>query len=619
MESIYIGKDVFMKRMSIGIGLACTIALSGLAAKAQNYTIEDYNKSLIKNGVAWDSSKGGTYLPSFYTGFAPRVEDPNRIHIHLGRGNNLRLTAPLDEYTILTYMYGLKKREALFDQAIAQSLIQLKQQNQLGMYKSVMASSAYNINGLIQDLESGRITREQFYAESLNVLSKLNNGRVFSIRLDLSAHIERWKGAVEKFLALTAGASADKIIAKNPQATITLINELVWGRVNLILATPAIKAKLIEAINNRGDTAALEKSALELLDLATNGRYNFKVLRQGQLQSAIHKDASGRTVLEYSEFTAVYPNGSVKDYTHDRDGNQIPKIREIGALNFIQRSSHDVDHIRSEGFYGYIPKMDYTTTGNGMHNPAVRTSLKSSIYKHLFKDLEIPAGNDTLWIVSRGGVSHGCTRMAAGHILEVRDIFPSNEKRMTQVKYFGNETADYDLFDINGDGQIEVMGVNYLLAYAIAADSGEGYREGAGLIEQSQNREEFYKVLYGTKNQYRMEGNDLIFTNPYISQFILEKEKAERAKAFSIKLNGDFKLYEQAYEKDKMQFYKMSSAEMSTLQSAAGDSSSLGKQVVRLFGRAAGCGPFKGEFSLCNEDRFDAEFTKLATKVTKVK
>src|SRR5688572_22120486 len=32
------------------------------------------------------------YEPVFYTGFAPRTNDPLRIHLHLGRGNQLRLT-----------------------------------------------------------------------------------------------------------------------------------------------------------------------------------------------------------------------------------------------------------------------------------------------------------------------------------------------------------------------------------------------------------------------------------------------------------------------------------------------------------------------------------------------
>ena len=40
------------------------------------------------------------YEPTFYTGFAPRTEDPARIHIQIGRGNQVRMTAVLSENTM---------------------------------------------------------------------------------------------------------------------------------------------------------------------------------------------------------------------------------------------------------------------------------------------------------------------------------------------------------------------------------------------------------------------------------------------------------------------------------------------------------------------------------------
>ncbi|MFZ3229470.1 MAG: hypothetical protein WA160_04645 [Pseudobdellovibrio sp.] len=606
-----------MKKNTLAFGIALSVALMALSAKSQEFNIEDYNKSLIRNGVAWNASQE-IYLPSFYTGFAPRIEDPNHIHLRLGRGNQIRLTTQLDEYSILTYVYGLKKREALFDQTVQQGLIQLKQQDQLSLFKSVINSSHYNINALIQNLETNKITKEEFYKQSLQIIEELNKGRVFHIKINLTTYIERWQNTVNAFLSTTNG-TIEEAVTKNPQKTITLLNDLVWGRINLTYVTAEIKNKLIETIKNKANPSEFSKNALELLKLTTSDRYSLKVLRDGQLQPSIYTDSLNQIILEYPEFTAIYPNGSVKEYQNDRDGNTIPKIRESGAMSFIARATHDVDHIRSEGYYGYIPKMDYTTEGNGLHNPAVRTSLKKSIYANLYKDLNIPATNDTLWIVSRGGVSHGCTRMAAGHILEARQIFPSNEKLMTKVSYFGNASSDYDLFDIDGDGKIEVMGVQYFLAYGIDSDSGEGYREGSGLIEESQNREKFYMFLYGKKNQFRIENNIYKFVNPFISEFSYDKQTDIRAAAFSIKMNGEFSLYEQAYEQDKMQFFKMSSKEMGTLQSASSDFNSLGKRTVRLFGRANGCGPFKNEFKLCNEDNFNKELNKLSTQISKVK
>ncbi|MBC7740579.1 MAG: hypothetical protein H7061_00175, partial [Bdellovibrionaceae bacterium] len=566
-----------MTKNVLSKSLAVILILLSVPLAAQ--TVEDYNKALIENGVAWKAGSS-TYYPSFYTGFAPRVEDPNKIHFHLSRGNQLRLTTPLDENTVLTYLYGMKSREVLFDMAVNEKLIKLEQQNQLGLFKSVLNSPAYSITHLIGQNNSGAVSKEEFYKQSLNLIEKLNPGRIFSIRLNLTNYISRWKTQVEE--AQAVGSLAD-YATKNPEKAITLINDLLPGRVNAFNLTSELKAKLNEVGQAVSSPEAFVTKSVELLQLATQNRYSFKVLRNGQLLPSLYKDGSGQIILEYPELTAIYPNGSVKDYTKDRDGNQIPIIREPGVMNFVARSYHDVDHIRSEPFYGFIPKMDYTDTGNGIHNPAVRTYLKSAIYKNLFQILNIPTNNDTLWVVSRGGVSHGCTRMSAGHVLEVRSIFPSANSNMKKLTYFGNASQDYDVFDINGDGRPEVMGVKYFLAYAIASDSGAGYREGAGMIAQSFDRDKFYAFLYG-QNQFRIENGKYIFINPYVSQFIKSKLSDQRGKPFSVRMMGEFELYEQNYEKDKMQFYSMSSSETSSLGGSS-DMASSGKQLVRIFGR----------------------------------
>jgi hypothetical protein len=51
----------------------------------------------------WDGSEPppGVYFhwyePSFYTGFAPRTQDPERVHIELARGNQVRVTVVLGD------------------------------------------------------------------------------------------------------------------------------------------------------------------------------------------------------------------------------------------------------------------------------------------------------------------------------------------------------------------------------------------------------------------------------------------------------------------------------------------------------------------------------------------
>ncbi len=594
--------------------LLALASLTVFTSTSLSQTVEDFDRALITNGVSWKSGTY-TYYPSFYTGFAPRVEDPNRIHFHLSRGNQIRLSTQLDEYTVLTYFYNLLKRETLIDQAVAAGLIKLEQQNQTNLFRAVLNSEHFQIRKVADQASNKALSREQLYEQSLTAMEQLNPGRIFHIRLNLTAAIQRWQNTADAFKTASGNTALAEYMAKNPQKTITLLNDLVWGRINAVSLNPALVTKMADTLNS--SPSLFESKALELFSVATEGRYNFKVLRNGTLQPSIYQNANGETLLEYPELTAIYPNGSVKDYTSDRDGNKIPIIRETGVMNFISRDTHDVDHIRVEPFYGYIPKMDYTPTGNGIHNPAVRTSLHSSVYKSLYKDLNIPEKDNTLWIVSRGGVSHGCTRMAAGHVLEVREIFPSSNERMKKLRYFGNASQDYDLYDITGSGELQIMGVQYYLAYDIAADSGEGYREGAGLIPSSLNRAAFYEVLYGQK-QFRIENNTYVFVNPYISQFVMDKKGKDRGQAFSVKIAGEYNLYEQAYQKDKLQFFSMSSSQMSSL-SESNDFKSTGKQLVRLFGRANGCGPFKAEFPLCNEDQFEKEFAALIPQITKVK
>ena len=61
----------------LALGLVISLVRVGEA-----YTIDDYNASLVDYGVPFYTQ----YPASFYTGFAPRIEDPNRIHFRAGRG-----------------------------------------------------------------------------------------------------------------------------------------------------------------------------------------------------------------------------------------------------------------------------------------------------------------------------------------------------------------------------------------------------------------------------------------------------------------------------------------------------------------------------------------------------
>lgn len=594
--------------------VALVLGFVALSANAGVQTIEEYNKSLIEYGVSWRSGSAG-YYPSFYTGFAPRVEDPNRIHFHLGRGNNARLTAQLDEYTLLTYFYNLKKRADVHQSLVTRKTIVPWSHNSMESFNSIVDSPVYGIRGLTAAYESGSLTREALYQDSLNTLKLLNPGRIFEIRVDFTKSALTWRDSSLKALALstnaTDAATMVKAFDKNLKNVIVTTDALLFGRINSAYLNASQKMKLAElallSLSASDDAAFVEKT-VDFFHDVTAGRYQFKTLENGKFRPAL-QNVNGRYNLSYPEFTAVYPNGSVLEWSSDRDGNRITKIREPGMLHFVQRNYHDVDHIRTEPFYGYIPKMDYTYTGNGIHNPAVRTWLPSSKYRGLYKTLNITdKKDDTLWIVSRGAVSHGCTRMAAGHIEEIRNVFPSNPRVMPKVPYFGNNSADYDVFDIDADGKAEIMGVTYFIAYKLVSNTGDGYREADGLINESFDRTAFYAQLYGNR-QYKVDANgEYVFTNPYMTYFS-GVPTAERAAAFSQPLKGEYKLYEQAYEKDKIQFYNMPTIGIGSLD--GNNTSNRSVQFVRLFGRINDCGPFAGEFKGCAQNAFQQEMNSL--------
>ncbi len=608
------------KTFSFFLGGIFSFYLSNLQASETDLskvqTVTEYNDALIDFGVAWKAG-GGVYFPSIYTGFAPREEIPERIHLQLGRGNQARLTVILDEQSVLTYLYSLKARALFIKQSIENKWITPVQQLQINAFTNlVLNSDQYRIQNTIADFENGKISKSQFYSQSLNILRALNPGRIFELNFNFVDIIQKWRQNDLTRILNKCGGNKKSIIDclnKNSNEALLVANNMLFGRINAFNLNTNQIQQLANLIVNSKQTLNNDDlmTAKNLFQDLTGNKYQILSSQNDELKTAFHCEDLNNCTLSYAEFTAIYPVGSVKDYTTDRDGNTIPRIREVGGLHFIDRETHDVDHIRGESFYGWVPKMDYTQEGNAIHNPAVRTSLRRSQYTWLYDTLHIPKNYDTYWAVSRGGVSHGCTRMAAGHILEVRQIFPSDPTTMTRVLYYGNSASDYDLFDIDGSGTLQVMGVDYLIAYALASDSGDGYREAVGFIPQALKKDDFYQFLYGSKNQFYKDGNDFIFTNPYMTYFSGNPLNG-RAKAYSVQLQGSFKLYEQSYEKDKMQFVNIKTGNAS-LSRNSNNKTNISAQLVRLFGRINACGPFVEDFkNTCNEEQFNTEATELS-------
>src|ERR1043165_8789881 len=80
---------------------------------------------------SWDGSEPPTgiyfhwYEPSFYAGFAPRTQDPSRLHIRLSRGNQVRITLVLGDAELDNYLGDLQQRRAVIQEMIDAHAIDL--------------------------------------------------------------------------------------------------------------------------------------------------------------------------------------------------------------------------------------------------------------------------------------------------------------------------------------------------------------------------------------------------------------------------------------------------------------------------------------------------------------
>ncbi len=580
---------------------------AGFVSSAQNariQSIQQYNDLLPLWGTSWSAGAKSIngYYPSFYTGFAMRVQTPERIHIRVSRGNQTRVSVILDEKTITDYSFDLVKRYNVYRQMTGGPGAKLNTQpsganfvTQMDYFNQVIESPQYDILAFVERANKGNETAESIYTKNLNLLRTLNPDRVFMLNIDLAKEFQSWKSRV---IATSGGQSAN--ILSQPQQVVIALNTLVFGRINfeskpsdLVLAK--LKFAIDAALTNVSEEA-FNSAALDLFKAVTGAKYNFQVLNnKGVWQSALQCPSVSFCRLSYPEFTAIYPTGSVMEKTSDEFGNTINSFATPGLWNFVIRGGgRGVDNIRDEPYYGFIPKMDYQDIGNGFHNPAVRFFDPS---KALKATLGLNPSHNNYWAVKRGGVSHGCLRLPSGSVWELRYILPVEDEKMAQVSFFGHRPQDFDLFDIDGTGQLKVMGVEYFISYGLQGTDGAAKREGSNLEINQNKRIEFYTDLYGAKNVFALSGTNFNFINPRISlPSYLDLKKA--SVATRLQLSGQYPLYEQKYEKDKIQFY------------AIGEMSSQNKKIVRLMGRIRGCAP-NSDKKICGEQAFDSEMKAL--------
>ena len=288
------------------------------------------------------------YEPAFYTGFAPRTLDPRRLHVHVGRGDQLRVTVVLGDDVLREYARDLLVRERTYRALVDSGRLVLTQNRGLETFERTLADA--QVERLVS--EESTLSGDALRERNLQLLERLNPDRVFRIRLPIDELMRRWAAQVRP---------ADRTHMDSARQ-LELLNLMLPTRLYVSELDPQTSAQL-EALVRRSpegnaDSAALEQlrpEYLRLLDRVAPGMY------------PAHGDA-----LEFAEFTAIYPVGTFNEYTsvHGRD---IPEYPTPGrrALTTHQRTE-TIDHVPTDDIYSYFPWLPYMHVGPRMHN-AVHT------------------------------------------------------------------------------------------------------------------------------------------------------------------------------------------------------------------------------------------------------
>ena len=491
--------------------------------------------ALNASDTTWDGSEApqGIYFhwyePSFYTGFAPRTQDPQRVHIRLSRGNQVRVTVALGDKELDAYLDDLVVRGKTYQELIDAKVIELTTNKEYERFVEKLDRAG--VADVAKRRESlGPIAYRQ---KSLEIMSVLNPERVFRIKIGVDGLLARWQ-------AQLASMSAEDMAS--PPKQLDAANAILPGRVNLYQLSPELASSLTRAVElahaQKPGSAVFREQALGFLDRATAGRYR------------VHDAA-----VEAAEFTAIYPAGTI-DGTTTYKGERLPAFGVTGVWPLIGRTEGRgitgmVDYLSPNPGYGFITMLPYEHAGgivyNAFHNAGVRCGLGEtpflpSAWRKVMGERDGKKPYQNLWIVSRGPTSHGCTRLPSGHMSELRQIVPSESSVLERVATFRSLPQCYDVFDIQGDGSPEVMGVQYYLAY-------KSHEHTPIRSYVANRRDPFYRWLYGDNISLAEVGRASLKQVP-VCRYV--GKKADEAQTLTY-----VPLYEAKFAPEPIQFYRI--------------------------------------------------------------
>jgi len=467
------------------------------------------------------------YEPAFYTGFAPRADDPQRVHLHLGRGNQLRVTVVLSDDMLREYAADLLHRYGTYRALIDDGRLVLTQN--LGFEEFESTLKVAQVERLVA--EQATLSDDVVRARNLQLMEQLNPGRVFRIRMPVDEVLRRWVARVRP---------ADRV-HMDSERQLELVNLMLPTRLFVAELPPDVAAQLTALVTRcpqgDGDQQPLDDPRPAFLQLFTQVTHGIYPVRDGALQ--------------FAEFTAIYPVGTFNEYTTYR-GRQIPEYPTPGrrALTTHQRTQ-TVDHVPTDDYYSYFPWIPYMHVGTRLHNAVhtlfwqmkpAETAFLPTAWRSVRRGSRDGLPYQYLWLLSRGPMSHGCTHLNAGHISELRQILPSDTEQLYRVDMFLNTSYLYDVFDIDGDFAPEVMGVRYFIAYALKDNKPDHLRV-------RDERHAYYDWLYGGDLSYDASDRGVfhaIKDGRFIGRDAVDGSEYER-----------IVLREADYETEKIQFYRL--------------------------------------------------------------
>lgn len=486
---------------------------------------------------AWDGSKPAPgiyfnwYEPSFYAGFAPRSQNPERFHVELSRGNQVRLTMVLGGDEMDSYLEDLVYRRDTYQKLIDQGTLKPSVNNNYQRFADKI--DEMKLADVVA--QRGSMDKTAYWTKTAELMKELNPGAIFYIHMPLDKVLADWHGLL--------AATPDDALGKK-ETQLDLANAVLPGRVNAYELTgeqvDALKAIATEARTKGADDPAFVEQAKSFLTSVTKGFYT---LRDGYVDAI--------------EFTRIMPAGTLKGFVNTKHG-KLPSFGVTGVWDLMERAQGRgitgmVDYLSSNPGYGFIPLLAYQHAGgvyyNAFHNAGIRSPVGTRYLPKSWRSVSSERNPKhkykNLWLVSRGPASHGCTRLDSGQMSEMRHMMPSDQKSMVGLSTFRNLPQCYDVFDIDGNGTPEVMGVQYYVAYV-----SKGHKPVKPWAPNT--RKPYYNWLYGENISYN-DDDSAVIKNVPVCRFV-GKKKATEASVLQ-----DVPLYEAPFEPGPIQFYTIKS------------------------------------------------------------